>query len=71
MMTVGGDAEIKPISKIDPGELLLDTVRNADKIEPKLQEAIANFINIWATPIRMVSIHSDAPVFKKSDSNEQ
>lgn len=46
--------QIKQISKIDPGELLLETAKNAEHITPEMQRAIARFMELWSTPIMQI-----------------
>lgn len=46
--------EIKPISKVDPGELLLETARNAQHITPEVQRVIARFMDLQTAPVMVV-----------------
>lgn len=48
--------EIIAISTIDPGDLLLQSVKNAEHITPELQRAVAEFINIWSKPAKVTNI---------------
>lgn len=50
------DSEIIKISNIDPGELLLEAVKNAEHITPEMQRAIAEFMAYWATPQRITKV---------------
>lgn len=47
-------AELKPITQIDIGELLIETVKNSEHIDVKLQRTISNFVDITARPILTV-----------------
>ena len=43
--------EIKPLTKIDLGELLLETVKNAMYIDNSLQQQISRFIEAQSKPM--------------------
>lgn len=47
--------ELKPISTIDPGELLLAVAKNAEHITPALQNQIARFMELWSAPVMTIN----------------
>lgn len=42
--------DFEPITKIDPGELLLEVAKNAQHITPELQRVIARFMDLQTAP---------------------
>lgn len=47
--------EITSITKVDLGELLLETAKNAQHITPEVQRLIARFLDVQTAPIMTVS----------------
>lgn len=46
--------ELEKISNVDPGELLLETAKNAQHIAPELQRSAARFMDIWSSPVMTI-----------------
>lgn len=47
--------EIKNISKVDPGVLLLAAAKNAEHITPRLQDVIAQFMEVQTVPKMVIN----------------
>lgn len=46
--------ELEKVSNVDPGELLLETAKNAPHIVPELQRSAARFMDIWSSPVMSI-----------------
>lgn len=46
--------EIKPATKVDVGELLLETAKNAMYIDAEVQKAIAQLCGYMQNPVRII-----------------
>ena len=43
--------EVKPSTKIDFGELLLETAKNAKYLTPEMQKVISDYMSIQSKPV--------------------
>ena len=53
--------EIKPTTKIDFGELLLETAKNAAHITPAMQNVIARYMDYQSVPAIKIAGKIEAP----------